>query len=407
MVEVVLALVLGLVVNEMTDLSPWLGRKLVTWSARLRYRDDPRAEIRAEELTAVINDRPGKLFKLGTGFGFLSAALLARLRRLVGRESLGEEAVGDDLLGARRVLPLEDEPTPGVARYLFPTERYRGEWRRHWIHPVKSVGVITIYAVLGVWAAQVRIVPRYTGWVVVLVLAAAVLLAAHRVLAWHLGRFVITNKRLMSTEGVFVRRVGMIPLLRVTDMRYVQSPLGRALNYGTFRLESASRRNVLRRVVDLPNPNELYLRLVEEMYEPDAVEARLGGDVAEFHGATDELSELDIAFGQAAEPLWQVGDGWPEYARPAVEVTDPAAVRREVILRIGELSGQLAALTEAIRRLDTGPSEPAGRDERGVPDRPVAPLEEASRVLPADPPVVRPVPRPRLPRVDPLADTGD
>jgi hypothetical protein len=26
----------------------------------------------------------------------------------------------------------------------------------------------------------------------------------------------------------------------------------------------------------LPNPNELYLRIVEEMYEPQAVEARLG-----------------------------------------------------------------------------------------------------------------------------------
>src|SRR5919112_828086 len=37
-------------------------------------------------------------------------------------------------LGPRRVLPLEDEPTPLVARYLFPTERYRGEWKRHWIH---------------------------------------------------------------------------------------------------------------------------------------------------------------------------------------------------------------------------------------------------------------------------------
>ena len=81
--EMVLAVVLGLVVNEMTDLSPWLGRKLVAWSAWLRYQDTPRAGIRAEELAAVINDRPGKLFKLGTGLGFFSAALITRLRRLV------------------------------------------------------------------------------------------------------------------------------------------------------------------------------------------------------------------------------------------------------------------------------------------------------------------------------------
>src|SRR5690606_19069539 len=33
----------------------------------------------------------------------------------------------------RRVLPLEDEASHLVARYLFPTERYRGEWKRHLI----------------------------------------------------------------------------------------------------------------------------------------------------------------------------------------------------------------------------------------------------------------------------------
>src|SRR4051812_2727961 len=36
--------------------------------------------------------------------------------------------------GPRRFLPLEDEPTTLVSRYLFPTERYRGEWKRHPIH---------------------------------------------------------------------------------------------------------------------------------------------------------------------------------------------------------------------------------------------------------------------------------
>jgi hypothetical protein len=36
--------------------------------------------------------------------------------------------------GIRRVLPLEDEASNLVARYLFPTERYRGEWKRHHIH---------------------------------------------------------------------------------------------------------------------------------------------------------------------------------------------------------------------------------------------------------------------------------
>jgi hypothetical protein len=60
--EIVLGIVLGLAVNECCDLSPWLGRTLVRWSARCRYRDRTgRANERAEELSALIDARPGKL----------------------------------------------------------------------------------------------------------------------------------------------------------------------------------------------------------------------------------------------------------------------------------------------------------------------------------------------------------
>src|SRR5689334_19090264 len=53
-----------------------------------------------------------------------------------------EELEGLDRSGGpRRFLPLEDEPTTLVARYLFPTERYRGEWKRHWIHLATSLAI--------------------------------------------------------------------------------------------------------------------------------------------------------------------------------------------------------------------------------------------------------------------------
>ncbi|HZN20231.1 MAG TPA: PH domain-containing protein, partial [Micromonosporaceae bacterium] len=86
---------------------------------------------------------------------------------------------------------------------------------------------------------------------------------------------ILTNKRVMVVAGLITRRVAMMPLLRVTDMKYEQSPMGRLFNYGTFVLESAGQEQALREVKHLPNPNELYLRVVEEMYEPQAVEARL------------------------------------------------------------------------------------------------------------------------------------
>ena len=123
--------------------------------------------------------------------------------------------------------------------------------------------MVTVVVVL--WLA----VLAYVGW---------------RMLDWYYIRFILTNKRLMLVQGLVTRSVGMMPLTRVTDMKYDQSPLGRVLNYGTFVVESAGQDQALRTVKPLPNPNELYLRIVEEMYEPEAVEARLSRSAEEANG---------------------------------------------------------------------------------------------------------------------------
>ena len=85
---------------------------------------------------------------------------------------------------------------------------------------------------------------------------------------WYYDRFILTNKRVMLIEGIITRRVAMMPLARVTDMKYTQTALGRVLGYGTFEIESAGQDQALRNVPNLPNPNDLYLQVVEEMYEP-------------------------------------------------------------------------------------------------------------------------------------------
>jgi membrane protein YdbS with pleckstrin-like domain len=187
----------------------------------------------------------------------------------------GESGVPE---GPRRVMPLEDEPSSLVARYLFPTERYRGEWKRHWIH-LQNVFLIGAAATLllgYVSGFTTRENQPGVTTVIVLIWLLVMFWVAWRVADWYFDRFILTNKRVMVVNGIVTRRVAMMPLLRVTDMKYEQSPLGRLLNYGTFVLESAGQEQALREVKHLPNPNELYLRVVEEMYEPQAVEARLG-----------------------------------------------------------------------------------------------------------------------------------
>ncbi|GAB1822349.1 hypothetical protein [Herbidospora sp. RD11066] len=87
MIEFVIGVVVSLAVNEMCDVSPWLARKCVRVAARWQFEDPELAEGRAEELTALIDDRPGKLFKLGTALGFLGCATWAMTCRSTRRRA--------------------------------------------------------------------------------------------------------------------------------------------------------------------------------------------------------------------------------------------------------------------------------------------------------------------------------
>jgi membrane protein YdbS with pleckstrin-like domain len=186
-------------------------------------------------------------------------------------------------LGPRSVTPLEDEPSSLVSRYLFPTEKFRGEWKKHWIHLLNQFLVAALATFLIGWVTGYLARQGQKGLVTVAILIWLAIMGwvGWRVADWYMDRFVLTNKRLMVINGLITRTVGMMPLVRVTDMKYEQSPLGRMLNYGTFVVESAGQDQALREVKPLPNPNELYLRIVEEMYEPEAVEARLSRQVQE------------------------------------------------------------------------------------------------------------------------------
>lgn len=80
--EILVSVIVGLLVNEACDVSPWCAHYLVRWSVRLRYANPERRRIRGDELVALIDERPGKVLKLGTGLGFLAAALPVWLHRV-------------------------------------------------------------------------------------------------------------------------------------------------------------------------------------------------------------------------------------------------------------------------------------------------------------------------------------
>jgi len=85
---------------------------------------------------------------------------------------------------------------------------------------------------------------------------------------WRVDWFVATDSRLLLTYGILTRKVAMMPLIKVTDMSYNRSLLGRMLGYGQFVLESAGHDQAMHVVSWLPNPDALYRLICAEIFDP-------------------------------------------------------------------------------------------------------------------------------------------
>jgi hypothetical protein len=74
---------------------------------------------------------------------------------------------------------------------------------------------------------------------------------------------------MMLATGVFSKSVAMLPLTKVTDMRFERSARGRVFGYGKFVVESAGQEQALREVDYLPYPEQLYLEVCGLIFTPD------------------------------------------------------------------------------------------------------------------------------------------
>jgi uncharacterized membrane protein YdbT with pleckstrin-like domain len=159
-----------------------------------------------------------------------------------------------------RVVPNETVPA-AVYRILLPHERRVITVRFHpaiLIRPVAEAlgglalaGLLTTLFHLG--STLLLII-----WLAWLILVVRLLFSIYQYLEDY---FVVTSARLLLATGVFRKTVNMMPLGKVTDMRFERSPIGRLLGYGTFIVESAGQDQALRNINHLPYPEQLYLEV--------------------------------------------------------------------------------------------------------------------------------------------------
>jgi uncharacterized membrane protein YdbT with pleckstrin-like domain len=154
-----------------------------------------------------------------------------------------------------------------VSKYLLPNEQQVIHTRRH---PAILIGpsILTLAGLLAAAVLSATVLHKYGALVTVIWLAWVVLFGRMiwKVVNWAVDYFVVTSHRILLTSGVFTRSVAMMPLTKVTDMRFQRTFAGRMLGFGEFIVESAGQDQALRVIDHIPYPEQLYLEVCEMLF---------------------------------------------------------------------------------------------------------------------------------------------
>lgn len=132
------------------------------------------------------------------------------------------------------------------------------ESRQHWLAVLGQtwlfvMGAILVMAVL-IWATSSDLGSIDGGVQVVSLVLLIVSLAflAMKIWAWRNQEYLITNRRVIKSEGIFNKQMGDSSLEKVNDARLTQSWLGRIFDYGHLDIMTASEMAETGMVNDFP-----------------------------------------------------------------------------------------------------------------------------------------------------------
>jgi membrane protein YdbS with pleckstrin-like domain len=165
-----------------------------------------------------------------------------------------------------------------AAKYLLDDEESVLSTRRHWAVLIEPTAKFLPAFVVGGWLFLHD--PESQLFVIVGLGILAVALGYYwlRVSEWWMRYFIVTKRRVLLTSGVIVRTVTLLPLRRITDLTWQETPLGQVLGYGTFRFESAGQDQALRHLTYMPDAQGLYREVSRLLFASDYGGAAAGDD---------------------------------------------------------------------------------------------------------------------------------
>lgn len=148
-----------------------------------------------------------------------------------------------------------------LERYLAHNERVVLLVRRHLAllaRPAAAAALVIAGAALvgTVWSpgAGTDLIDRIVGLIALIF----VVRLAWKVFTWWADRIVVTDQRIFEVSGVLTRKVQSMPIVKVTDMTYHRSVLGRIFGYGDLIVEAPGQTDALRVLTFLPQPDDFY-----------------------------------------------------------------------------------------------------------------------------------------------------
>ncbi|GLY17431.1 PH domain-containing protein [Kineosporia rhizophila] len=159
---------------------------------------------------------------------------------------------------------------PGVPkeldRYLVPSEQVVFLLRRHWVVLAEPfLTTLLGLIVLATISSQVGDSVETAFTLLWLLLLSRLIIVAWE---WWLELVVATDKRLMLVHGVITRKVDIMPMSKVTDMRYDRTVTGQILGYGKFVMESAGQDQALGTINYIPDSDLHYQQISQLIFAP-------------------------------------------------------------------------------------------------------------------------------------------
>lgn len=174
--------------------------------------------------------------------------------------------------GIRESTELPEE----VQRYLADTEVSALGGQKHEAVVIEPI-LTTVVGVFGCLWLIARLPPNLDkiGAVLVVSIIVFILRLIYRLWEWRYNLIFITGKRIIYVHGIITRNVSMMPLSKLTDMRYVRTPVGMVLGYGTFIVESAGQVQALSRLSPIPDPDASYRHVQNLLFGRATQDVRL------------------------------------------------------------------------------------------------------------------------------------